>query len=214
MLPLLGRHDQDQTDAKVEDPGHLLRLNCAPVPDQLKDRRLIPSPALDHNCAAFGKHARNVFGETSTRNVRDRVDLTGFYQLENRLHVDPCRLQEHLANGLLPSRHFFLQCSWRVLQKHLSRQRIAIAVEPCRGKPDHDVSGLHAAAVDDLVSLHDADGKAGKVVLPMRVKTRHLGGLPADERTACLPAPFRNAGEDRLRLADLQPCYRHVIEKK
>src|SRR2546430_1481153 len=149
FLTLLGRHDQDQTDAEVEDPGHFVRLNRTPAPDQLKDRWLIPSPTLDHNCAAFRKYARNVFGETSTRNVRDRVDLTGFYQLENRLHVDPCRLQEHLANGLLPSRHFFLQCSWRVLQKHLSRQRIAMAVAPCRGKPDHDVSGFEPAAVDD-----------------------------------------------------------------
>src|SRR2546422_1507650 len=61
-----------------------------------------------------------------------------------------------------------------------------VPVEPraARSEPEDDVAGRDVAAVDDRALLDHADGESGEIVFALRVHSRHLGGLTADEGAA------------------------------
>ena len=61
-----------------------------------------------------------------------------------------------------------------------AHQREAVGVHTGGRQSDDHIAGLHGGVVQDLALVHSANGKAGQVVLVLRVKTYSpLGSLAA-----------------------------------
>ena len=102
-------------------------------------------------------------------------------QRQQRLHVDAGGRHDVLGQRTALQR--LLQRLGRDLAQglfqHLAHQRIAVGVRPAGSQAQQSVTDLHAAAIDDLAALDHAHGKAGHVVLAVRIHARHLGRLAA-----------------------------------
>ena len=77
-----------------------------------------------------------------------------------------------------------------------------------------NIAILDILSVDDLIALHGADGKSGKVVIPRRIKAWHFGSLAANQSAPRLSAAFRDACDYRLGDVVDQLPGRKVIKKK
>src|SRR5690606_9372937 len=73
-----------------------------------------------------------------------------------------------------------------------SDQRITVGMGAGRGQAQQHVADVHTAAVDQLVALDDADGKAGEVVIAMLVHAGHFRGFAANQ---CGAGQFAAAGD-------------------
>ena len=116
-------------------------------------------------------------------------------QRQQRLHVDAGGRHDVLGQRTTLQR--LLQRLGRDLAQglfqHLAHQRIAVGVRPAGSQAQQSVTDLHAAAIDDLAALDHAHGKAGHVILAVRIHARHLGRLAAQQRAAGLLAAPGNA---------------------
>jgi len=82
------------------------------------------------------------------------------------------------------------------------------------GEAEQDVSGCDVTAGQQPVALDGTDCETGKIVVPFGVKSRHFGGLAADQRAAGLPAAFGDAANDVLPDRRVDPTGRVVVEEE
>ena len=131
------------------------------------------------------------------------------HQLENLLHVDPRGGQENFAQRFPPH-----QLVEPILSDDLPDEGKAVAVNAARGKSHDQIALLNAAPVDPILSLDDADGKAGHIVLPLAIQPWHLSGLSADQRASRLLASLRNPSDDLLQGFHLEFGDGEIIEEE
>src|ERR1041384_5857442 len=91
-----------------------------------------------------------------------------------------------------------------LLEKDFPREGISVGVQTVGGKAEDDVAGSNPAAVYHLFAIDHADDAAGKVVFTLAIHSRHLRGLPADERATRLPAGSGGTGKQRVGNASRQ----------
>ena len=211
---LFGADDEDEPHAAVERAAHLALVDVPAALDEIEDRRARPR-RVDPDAEPLRQDAREVPGDAAAGDVAHRAHR---HLGDHRLHVprvEPRRREERLADRfpaegvgaiLVPELHR--------LHEHLARERIAVRVEAARREADHDVSGLHLRAVDDLLPPDDADGEPREVVLPRRVHPRQLRGLPAEERALRLLAGVGDPADDRLGDAQLELPGAEVVEEE
>ncbi len=96
----------------------------------------------------------------------------------------------------------------------LAHEGVAVGVDAARGQGEHHVARLHPLIVDDLFSVHHADGKAREVVVVSLHGAGMLGGLAADEGAARLYAALRHAGDQRRHLFRLVSADGDVVEEE
>ena len=75
------------------------------------------------------------------------------------------------------------------MSKIFTHQRETVGVYARGGQCDDDIARLHRGVVQNLCLVHDADGKAGQVVLILGHHAGVLGGLAAHEGAARLTQP-------------------------
>jgi len=83
-----------------------------------------------------------------------------------------------------------------------------------RSESEQPVIYADSGAVDQRVTLDDADTESREVKVVARIHARHFGGLSAEQCGAGLPAPLSNATDHRLTDTDIQFSDRVIIEKE
>ena len=124
---------------------------------------------------------------------------------ENRLHVDPGRLQQRLAKGPVTTRQNPLETlrAGALTEKHLSHQGVAVGMKSARNQADDLISRLDPVSEYKALPLGRAHGEAGQLVVAGRIEAGHLGGLAAENGAAGLPAALGDTldqSADRIRL--------------
>ena len=87
-------------------------------------------------------------------------------------------------------------------------------MDPGRGEADHDVAGLDPRAVDDTVTIDDADGGAAEVDLVLAVDAGQLRRLAAEDRTARRAADVGGALDQLRDLLDVDRVGGDVVEEE
>ena len=89
-----------------------------------------------------------------------------------------------------------------------------MACTPEEGRREDDVACFDVCARQQRFALDRTDGKAGEIVVARRIQPRHLGGLAADQRAACLLAAVGDAGDHRLGHAEIELAGGEIVEKE
>ena len=100
------------------------------------------------------------------------------------------------------------------VEKHPARERVAVGVQTGRWQSNQHVAGDDATAIDDRRSVDSTDDEAADVIFAVRVKTRHLGGLSADQRAAVLAAGASHARHHLLCDIWRQPTGGEVVQEE
>jgi hypothetical protein len=97
------------------------------------------------------------------------------------LHVDPRRRQDRIGERpfAVEGRQIGLRAG-----DDPAQQRITVRMRARRRQAEEHVTGDDRRTVDDRRLLDDADGKAGQIVLAVRIHARHFGRFAADQRAA------------------------------
>ena len=83
-----------------------------------------------------------------------------------------------------------------MIEKHLAGQGIAVGVQAARRKADQHIAAADGSAGDDATARDGSYDRSDQVVLAVRVESRHLGGLPAEQGAAVPAARLAQAGHD------------------
>ena len=131
--------------------------------------------------------------------MADALDVYLADERLDRLDVDLGRGQQLLAEALA---ELIDIAADRLLvdAEGLAHEGIAVGMYARGRNADQRIARLDGRAVDHLLLVDHADREAGHVVLVYRIEARHLGGLAADQRAACLTAALCDA---RYHLRDL-----------
>src|SRR4029453_1982106 len=90
-------------------------------------------------------------------------------------------------------------------------QRIAIGVRARRSEPEDHIARTHIGFGQYPLALDGADREAREIIVAAMIHAGHLGGFPAYEGAARLPAALGDAGDDIARFADLKFAGGEVI---
>ena len=152
------------------------------------------------------QHARQVARQPAAGDVRRRLQQPRPMQRQQRLHVDPGRRHQRLAERHRPGRRAPARprqarsppppaaparSRWNARRNWPGRA-------PCRPAPTPFGSSAPA--------LRRAHREAGQVVVAVAVHARHLGGLAADQGAAGLAAALGDAGDHVARLSQVAAC--------
>src|SRR5262245_56798413 len=96
-VDVAGADDDHHADAAVEHAVEFRVGDIALVLEPAEQRRQRPCSALDARGEAFREHARHILDEAATGDVGEALDRDGLHELKYRLHVDPRRLQDDIA---------------------------------------------------------------------------------------------------------------------
>src|SRR5450756_3214821 len=110
-----------------------------------------------------------------------------------RVHIDGRRLEEFLSNRTTELGHIRPDVQMVLVERDVSHERKAIAVQPRRWETDKDVACMHGASVDDMAAVDESHAEPGEVILVDRIETRHLGRLAPHKRTVCLATACRRS---------------------
>src|SRR5262249_17106227 len=154
----------------------------------LKYRQLTPRSELDIPGCSFGQNARQVLGDAAAGDVGHGVDSLS---LDQATHDWPIALvrSHQFGTGFVFD---LADEGFRRISSHfkeeLACERISVGMESVRGKTYDYIPDLDSLARDDAIAFDDAHDEAGDVVLSVRIKARHLGGLASDQSAAVLTA--------------------------
>src|SRR2546423_5895217 len=82
------------------------------------------------------------------------------------------------------------------------------------GKAEPHIPGFDRAAIDNFFSIDYADDESRDVVFTLSVKTRHLGGLAAQQHASVFAAAARDSLDHAANRFGRQFSCRDVIEKE
>ena len=196
------RARDDQADAHVERPQHVVVRHAAGLLQPLEDRRDAATPRDRSTALRAGRQdARQVVGDPAAGDVRHALDQrptraaagsTGRYERCGASSASPI---------VAPSSGHA-----RVARRARRRRTRSAAPASSRWCAGRTTAGRSATSPGDDApcrrsaarARHDADDEAGDVVLAVRVEAGHLGGLAAEQRAAVRrgtrsPAPRRSA---------------------
>ena len=115
----------------------------------VEDGRDRPGAATEDRPAAVGQDAGDVAGQAAARDVRHPRHAARGQRRPDGGGVDPCRLQQDVADGTVGAGHRRIDTKTQHVEDDAAREAVAVAVQPGRGQPEHDVTGLHTGAVDE-----------------------------------------------------------------
>lgn len=81
-------------------------------------------------------------------------------------------------------------------------------------QPEDDIARGNGRPGQNAAALHRSHRKAGKIIIPVGVKSRHFRGFTADQRTPGLPASGGNPADDRPRLFHGEPGGGIIIQEE
>ena len=109
---------------------------------------------------------------------------------EQRLHVDPRRLEQRLAEAAARARTAPAPSQDSPDAPTIRRtSEKPFECTPEEGRPRSTSPGAMSGARQERAALGRADREAGEVVVAAGVEPGHLGGLAADQRAAGLRQP-------------------------
>src|SRR5205085_226905 len=148
---------------------------------ELENGKRGKSFAIDHGSYLFRKNPHEIAGKPAAGNVRHRVNVDLREQREKWLDVDRRRGQQRFPERRAELRHAPRKRLSRRCCESTPRKAVAVAVKPGRFEADDDVAGTHAAAVDELFALGNADAESRQIVFTGFVETRQLRRFSTDE---------------------------------
>jgi hypothetical protein len=111
-------------------------------------------------CSDAGRqHAREVARDAAAGHVGERPHVRAGTQLAHVVQVQPRRREHELRVEVR-------------LAEQLADKREAVGVQPRGGKPEHDVAGPAARAVDQPLALDQPDAGAREIELLVAVDAR------------------------------------------
>src|SRR4051794_33482707 len=93
------------------------------------------------------------------------LDRVMFEDVLDGAYVDARRLQQFLADGAAQFGYVIRRVQTGMLEDDLTRQAIAVGVQPRAGQPQDQVADLDALAGDDVFALDNADAEARHVIV-------------------------------------------------
>jgi tRNA (cmo5U34)-methyltransferase len=99
-------------------------------------------------------------------------------------------------------------------KEKLSRQGVAVGVQPGRWQSNEYITGLNLCAGDELFAINHADDESGQIVLSVGIEAGHLRCFAADQRAAIRAAGVCQAADNLLRYFAIQLPRSEVIQKK
>ena len=87
-------------------------------------------------------------------------------------------------------------------------------MQTARRKREQQITGPHAARVQNFLALDGAHDESRQVVIAGRVDVGHFSCFAADQRAACLFGGAAHALDHLLEDARVQLAHRNVVEEK
>ena len=213
------RDDEHHADAHVEDAVHLRLLDAAEPLQPAKHARHFPAAAAEFDLEVVWHDAAEVFLDPAAGDVGDPVhDL--LYTVVAKHAADRAGVETGGGEqdvGHPPVVEFgdrVVAAEPGHLKDDLPHKAVAVGVESARRETDRYVAGFHVAAVDQPLSLHDADAEAGKVVVALLIHVWQDGRLAADEGTVAFHAAVGNAPYDALKQRRIVAAHGDVVEEE
>ena len=213
------RDDEHHADAHVEDAVHLRLLDAAEPLQPAKHARHLPAAAAEFDLEVVWHDAAEVFLYPAAGDVGDPVhDLLHAVVAKHaadRAGVETGGGEQDVSHP--PVVEFgdrVVAAEPGHLKDDLPHKAVAVGVEAARCKTDRYVAGFHVAAVDQPLSLHDADAEAGKVVVALLIHVWQDGRLAADEGTVAFHAAVGNAPYDALKQRRIVAAHGDVVEEE
>mmetsp|Transcript_30321 Transcript_30321/g.90476 ORF Transcript_30321/g.90476 Transcript_30321/m.90476 type:complete len:759 (+) Transcript_30321:306-2582(+) len=209
------RDDEHHADAAVEGAQKLLDGGARDARHPAKHGGRGPRRRVDRGADTRGEDARQVLGQATAGDVRERLDLARPRGGEATLDVELGRREERVGERRSRS-----EGRRRVPREagpldDAPHEREAVRVHARRAEADEHVSGSDLfEAGQDVSALHGADGEPGQVVVTGRVHARHLGRFAADERTAARCTAARDAAHDLAGALDVEGARGEVVEEE
>ena len=191
------RQHGHHADAHVERLLHLGAVDAAPRGDQPEDRRRRPGAPLDHGLQAGGQHPLQVAGQPAAGDVGEgaHVGLGGDRQAV--AGVDPGGHHNIIKNTVAELLDVAGQRHPADLEQHVPGEGVAVGVQAGRGHGHEDVAGADPLGPQQCVGVDDPDARGRQVVAAVLHQAGVLGGLPAQQRAAGLPAALGDPRDDR-----------------
>ena len=79
---------------------------------------------------------------------------------------------------------------------------------------DQNVTRRKISSRNNVLLVHDTNGKTSQIVLILRHQPRMFCRLTADQRTACLLAALRHTGHDRRNLLRIVLATGNIVKEK
>ena len=197
VIHVVARHHGDHPDPEVEDAAHLGDRDVPRGLEHAKQRRPRPRAGGDHRFTPLGQHPHQVTRDPTARDVRKRMDAR--QHGPHRLPVTAVHREEHVGHAAVRIRERIVHAQVQPVEHDVARQRVAVGVQSARGIADEGIARLHLVAVQRGPFLHDADDRAGEIVVPRGVEIGQLGGLAARQRHLVRHAPAADPLHHRLR---------------
>src|SRR3990170_1541489 len=201
-LRVIWTGDNHEADSHVEHAVHLRFIDRSVLLDPAKHLRHGPRSLAKHDLPALRQNPLDILHQTAARDMRqaayDVFDAIVLQDVLDGPHVDSGRLQEHVRRCAAQLAYFFADLQPGGLEEHLPGQTVAVGVQPGGRQAQHRVAAANRPAVDDPLSLDDADAKPGHVVFAALVEARQDGRLAADQRAIGLQAALADAADQLL----------------
>ena len=202
---------RDHPDAAVESPVHLLLFHVAVVLQPFEHLRHLPAAGVDHAAGIVRQHARQIFQQSTTGDVRERMDRVTVENVLQGLNVDLCRSQQGIGEG------YTVAFPGKVLPADLddlAYQGITVGVRSAGGERNQYITWRHLAAINCAVFLDDADAETGKIIISGLVHAGHFRGLTTDQGRTGLSAALGDTLDDIGGSVDIQCTGGVIIQKE
>ena len=210
-VAVLRGDDGDHANAHVEGLLHLRQGDLAHGSDGAEDLGRGPGRAVDLSGEALRDDALEVARETAAGDVAERGDLALGGERQAVQRVDLGRLEEFLAEGAAELFHVAVERQASLVKQDVAGQRVAVGVQSRRTHGDEHVAIADLVRAEEAISLDDAHGRGGNVVLFRVHDAGVLRGLAAEQSAACLDAAFGNALDDLGDLLRNDLAHRNVV---
>ena len=127
--------------------------------------------------------------------MADGRDARGAQHIKDGLYIYSGGLEQRLAEGAAELRLIALERT-ALHVEHAAHEGEAVGVHARGGQGYERIALAHCGAVEYLLPVDEADGKAREVIFVLGVEARHLGGLAADEGGPGLDAALGHACDD------------------
>ena len=181
---------------------------------EAEHRKDLPRTLLDLQPLSFVQDARDVLVETAARDVADAVNVALPDHLEDLLHVDLRRREQHFAQQFVRQLGIAAVQVEIVVVQNLAHEAEPVRVDAARRNAHQHIARADLRSVDQFRLLDHAHRESGDVVLPVGVHARHLGRLAAHQGAARLTAPLGDARHDGLDLLRFVVSHGHVVEEQ
>ena len=146
--------------------------------------------------------------------MRHRIDQPVAHQGQQRLHIDPRRLDKRVDQQPVPIEYGRAVEIPQLVFCEPANQRIAVGMHSRTRETEKDMSRRDTLARQLLPALDCADAETGKVVIAGGIHARHFRRFTTDQRATCLLAAFGNAGNHPLGHAILELAGGEIVQEE